>query len=183
MMTIYKYGEVPNNEILARRDTAYNVTEPVARIIAEVIAHGDAALRELTERFDGVRLTHFEVSAAEFDEALSAVEPELLDVLREAADNIRAYHAKQRRQSWVMSEREGVVLGMKLTPIEKVGLYVPNGTVSTSAVTNYTALDIRRVDLNFNVAAGTDHRSGGAHRRDRAEGAGGAYLSGRAVPL
>ena len=128
MMTIYKYGEVPNNEILARRDTAYNVTEPVARIIAEVIAHGDAALRELTERFDGVRLTHFEVSAAEFDEALSAVEPELLDVLREAADNIRAYHAKQRRQSWVMSEREGVVLGMKLTPIEKVGLYVPNGT-------------------------------------------------------
>ncbi len=128
MMTIYKYGEVQSSEILARRDTAYDVSAPVAAIIAEVIARGDEALRDFTERFDGVRLERFEVTEAEFDEALAQVEPELLDVLREAAANLRAYHEKQRRESWVMAERAGVVLGMKLTPIEKVGLYVPNGT-------------------------------------------------------
>ena len=128
MIRIYRYGEVPNSQILARRDTAFNVQDVVADIIAEVIARGDAALKEYTERFDGVKLDSLEVSAAEFDAALEEVEPAFLDVLREAADNIRAYHEKQKRQSYVTMEREGVILGMKLTPIEKVGLYVPNGT-------------------------------------------------------
>ena len=128
MIRIYRYGEVPNSQILARRDTAFNVQDVVADIIAEVISRGDAALKEYTERFDGVKLDSLEVSAKEFDAALSEVEPAFLDVLREAADNIRAYHEKQKRQSYMTMEREGVILGMKLTPIEKVGLYVPNGT-------------------------------------------------------
>ena len=128
MIRIYKYGEVPNSEILARRDTAYNVTDTVAGIVADVIRRGDAALYDYTERFDGVRLSSLEVTQAEFDEALAAVDPELLDILREAAANIRSYHEKQKRESYLTMEREGVLLGMKLTPIEKVGLYVPNGT-------------------------------------------------------
>ena len=128
MIRIYKYGEVPNSEILARRDTAYNVTDTVAGIVADVIRRGDAALYDYTERFDGVRLSSIEVTQAEFDEALAAVDPELLDILREAAANIRSYHEKQKRESYLTMEREGVLLGMKLTPIEKVGLYVPNGT-------------------------------------------------------
>ena len=128
MIRIYRYGEVPNSQILARRDTAFNVQDVVADIIAQVTARGDAALKEYTERFDGVKLDSLEVSAAEFDAALKEVEPAFLDVLREAADNIRAYHEKQKRQSYVTMEREGVILGMKLTPIERVGLYVPNGT-------------------------------------------------------
>ena len=128
MIPVYRYGEVANEQILARRDTAFNVQEPVAAIIADVIARGDEALRDLTERFDGVRPERFEVSAAEFDEALASVEPAFLAVLEEAAANIRAYHEKQKRGSFVMAERGGVILGMKVTPIEKVGLYVPNGT-------------------------------------------------------
>ena len=128
MIPIYRYGEVPDSQILARRDTAFQVQEPVAAIIADVIARGDAALRDSPERFDGVRVERFEVSAGEFDEALASVEPAFLAVLREAAENIRAYHEKQKRGSYILSEREGVVLGMKYTPIEKVGLYVPNGT-------------------------------------------------------
>ncbi len=128
MIRIYNYGEVPDSEILARRDVAFRVEDTVAAIIEDVIRRGDRALREYTERFDGVRLERLEVTPEEFDEALAAVEPEFLEVLREAADNIRAYHEKQVRGSYVVSEREGVVLGMKVTPIEKVGLYVPNGT-------------------------------------------------------
>ena len=128
MIPIYRYGEVPNELLLARRDTAFNVQAPVAAILADVLARGDAALRDYTERIDGVRLERFEVSAAEFDEALASVEPAFLDVLREAAANIRAYHEKQKRESGVLVERDGVILGMRYTPIEKVGLYVPNGT-------------------------------------------------------
>ena len=75
MIPIYRYGEVPNELLLARRDTAFNVQAPVAAILADVLARGDAALRDYTERFDGVRLERFEVSAAEFDEALASVEP------------------------------------------------------------------------------------------------------------
>ena len=128
MIRICRYGEVPNGEILARRDTAFNVSEPVAAIIADVAARGDAALLDYTERFDGVRPERLEVAPEEFDEALAAVGPDFLGILGEAAANIRAYHEKQKRNSIVMTEREGVVLGMKFTPIEKVGLYVPNGT-------------------------------------------------------
>ena len=128
MIPIYQYGEVPDSRLLARRDTAFNVQAPVAAILADVIARGDEALRDYTERFDGVRPECFEVSEAEFEEALASVEPAFLAVLEEAAANIRAYHAKQKREGYVMAEREGVVLGMKVTPIEKVGLYVPNGT-------------------------------------------------------
>ena len=128
MIRIYRYGEVPNSEILARRDTAYNVQDTVAEILAQVAARGDEALKDYTERFDGVRPEKLEVTTAEFDEALSSVDPAFLAVLREASDNIRSYHEKQKRQSYVSMEREGVILGMKLTPIEKVGLYVPNGT-------------------------------------------------------
>ena len=128
MIPIYRYGEVPDSRLLARRDAAFNVQVPVAAILADVIARGDEALRDYTERFDGVRPERFEVSEAEFEEALASVEPAFLAVLEEAAANIRAYHAKQKREGYVMAEREGVVLGMKVTPIEKVGLYVPNGT-------------------------------------------------------
>ena len=128
MMRIYQYGEVPDSEILARRDTSYNVQDTVAAIIADVIERGDEALRDYTERFDGPRLSDFEVTPAEFDTAIAAVEPELLAVLETAAANIRSYHEMQKRQSCLSMERPGVILGMKFIPIERVGLYVPNGT-------------------------------------------------------
>lgn len=130
MIKIYQYGEVPNSEIFARRDTAFNVQDVVAEIIENVVRKGDAALLDYTEKFDKVRLERLEVSQAEFDEALAKISPEFLGILQQAADNIRAYHEKQVRGSYIMSEQEGVLLGMKVTPIEKVGLYVPNGTAA-----------------------------------------------------
>ena len=128
MIRICNYAEVPKEELFARRDAAFHVEESVREIVAEVRARGDTALFDLTERFDGVRLDALEVSPAEFAQALSSVEPSFLDVLRQAAENIAAYHARQKRESFLMQGKEGVLLGQKITPIEKVGLYVPNGT-------------------------------------------------------
>ena len=128
MIRICRYGEVPNDELFARRDSAFRVEERVREIIGEVVRRGDAALLELTERYDGVRPDPIEVTPREFDEALAAVEPAFLDVLREAAENIAAYHSRQKRESFIMQGKDGVLLGQKITPIEKVGLYVPNGT-------------------------------------------------------
>ncbi len=130
MIKIYKYGEVPNSEIFARDNIASNVESVVTAIIADVAAHGDAALRAYAKKFDKADLQSLEVTPAEIEEAVAAVEPEFLSILEEAAANIRAFHEKQVRTSFVISERDGVVLGQKVTPIEKVGLYVPGGTAA-----------------------------------------------------
>ena len=127
-MKICRYDALPDRALLARRDAAYDVSGAVADILAQVRTRGDAALRDYTERFDGARLDRLEVTEAEFEEALAAVDPAFLAVLEEAAANIRRYHEAQKREDYIAVEREGVTLGMKFIPIEKVGLYVPNGT-------------------------------------------------------
>ncbi|MBO5556679.1 MAG: histidinol dehydrogenase [Oscillospiraceae bacterium] len=130
MIKCYRYGEVPNSEIFGRESLSAHVEDVVAEILAEVRCNGDKALLAYTKKFDKAELSSLEVSEEEFQEAMDQVEPEFLDILREAAANIRAYHEKQVRRDFVMSEQDGVVLGQKLTPIEKVGLYVPNGTAA-----------------------------------------------------
>lgn len=130
MIKIYKYGEVANSEIFARETISGNVEGVVSAIIADVMANGDAALRAYAKKFDKAELTALEVTPAEIEEAVAAVEPEFLDILTEAAQNIRAFHEKQVRNSFIISERDGVVMGQKVTPIEKVGLYVPGGTAA-----------------------------------------------------
>ena len=130
MIRILKYGEVANADIFARAVPEVDVAGIVAPIIAEVRARGDAALLDYTERFDKVRPERLEVSPEEFDEAMAAVEPEFIEVLETAAANIRAFHEKQVRQSFVMTEREGVIMGQKIMPLERVGVYVPGGTAA-----------------------------------------------------
>ena len=129
MIKIYKYGEVSNEEIFARDNIAANVEPAVTAIIADVRARGDEALLDYTARFDKVTLTSLEVSAAEIDEAFETVEPEFREILREAAANIRCFHEKQVRNSFVIN-RSGVVMGQKVIPIQRVGLYVPGGTAA-----------------------------------------------------
>ena len=130
MIKIYKYGEVSAEEIFARENLSANVEETVAKILAEVKKSGDKALLDYTEKFDQVRLPALEVSEAEIEEAFAAVEDEFLDILREAAANIRAFHEKQKRSSFIINETNGVIIGQKVLPIEKVGLYVPGGTAA-----------------------------------------------------
>ena len=128
MIRILKYGEVPNSEIFRRMEPKTNVAAAVSEIIAQVRRDGDEALFRLTERYDKVRLTALEVSAEEIDEAVRAADPELLRVLREAAENIRAFHSCQKRNSFILNDRPGVVMGQKVIPIDRVGIYVPGGT-------------------------------------------------------
>ena len=131
MIKILKMGEVTNEEIFARDNPTANVSDAVFKIIAEVRAGGDKALFACTERFDGVKLSSLAVTREEIDEAYRTVEPEFLDVLREAAANIRAFHQKQVREGFCIGEPEGgKVTGQKVTAIERVGLYVPGGTAA-----------------------------------------------------
>ena len=130
MIKIMQYGQVPNSEIFARVTPGANVEAAVEDIIAAVRARGDQAVLEFTQRFDGVRPEPMLVSRQEMEKAFASVEPEFLAVLEQAAQNIRAFHAKQVRNSFVIADRPGIVLGQKVTPIEKVGIYVPGGTAA-----------------------------------------------------
>ncbi|MBR4728224.1 MAG: histidinol dehydrogenase [Clostridia bacterium] len=130
MIRIFQYGEVPNSEIFARVTPKVNVAQIVADIIAAVRAEGDAALFRYCEQFDKAKLTSLRVSPEEMQAALDAVEPEFLDVLETAAENIRAFHRAQKRNSFILNEQPGVVMGQKVLPVDRAGLYVPGGTAA-----------------------------------------------------
>ena len=130
MIKIYKYGEVENSEIFARDNIAANVEGVVAEIIANVVKSGDAALYAYAEKFDKATLESLEVTEAEIEEAFSTVEPEFVEIITEACENIREFHKRQVRNSFVINERDGIVVGQKVMPIEKVGIYVPGGTAA-----------------------------------------------------
>ncbi len=130
MIKIMKYGQVPNADIFARVSPTVNVEAIVSDIIEDVRARGDEAVLSYNLKFDKAELTDLLVSQAEIDEAFSVVEPEFLAVLEQAAENIRSFHSKQVRSSFVIADKPGIVLGQKVTPIEKVGVYVPGGTAA-----------------------------------------------------
>lgn len=130
MIKIMNYGEVPNSEIFARVTPTVNVEAIVQDIIADVRSNGDEALLRYCRKFDKAELTALEVTEEEIQEAFASVEPEFVEILKEAAANIRCFHEKQVRTNFVINERNGVIMGQKVTPIEKVGLYVPGGTAA-----------------------------------------------------
>ena len=111
MIPIYSYDQVSEETIFSRNEPTANVTAPVAEILAQVKTRGDGAVLEYTERFDGCALETLAVTEAEIKAAFDAVEPEFLAVLEKAAENIRAFHAAQLRQSLVLTPSAGVVLG------------------------------------------------------------------------
>ena len=130
MIKIYEYGQVSNEEIFARNNPTGDVSLIVKDIIANVIANGDTALKEYSLKFDGASLDNLEVTKEEIDEAFNIVEPEFIRILQDAAENIREFHSAQKKNSFIINNKEGVVVGQKVMPIEKVGLYVPGGTAA-----------------------------------------------------
>lgn len=104
--------------------------EVVQKIIADIRANGDAALREYTSKFDRVNLESFAVTESEIEEAYGFVDSEFVEIVREAAENIRVFHEKQLRPSWMTTEENGTILGQKITPLDSVGVYVPGGTAA-----------------------------------------------------
>ena len=130
MIKIYDRNEVPEEEIFRREEETADVSAPVAEILRDVKERGDAALLDCARRFDKAELSALEVTPRELDEGAAQVDGEFTQILREAAENIRAFHARQRREGFLMAEREGVILGQKITPLARVGIYVPGGTAA-----------------------------------------------------
>ena len=130
MIKIMKYGEVPNSEIFARSVPKTDVAGTVAEIIKNVRENGDKALFEYCEKFDKVQLSSLAVTKEEIDEALSLVEPEFLEILEKAAKNIRKFHSRQVRNSFIINDEDGIVIGQKIIPVDRAGLYVPGGTAA-----------------------------------------------------
>lgn len=130
MIKIYMYGEVPNSEIFARINPTSNVSSIVSDIIDNVRKNGDSALFEYNKKFDGAELNKLEVTESEKEEAFSSADPNFIEILKEAADNIRTFHEKQVRESFIINNKNGILIGQKIIPIEKVGLYVPGGTAA-----------------------------------------------------
>lgn len=130
MIKIMKYGEVSNSEIFARSVPKIDVAGTVAEIIKNVRENGDKALFEYCEKFDKAQLSSLAVTKEEIDEALSLVEPEFLEILEKAAKNIRKFHSRQVRNSFIINDEDGIVIGQKIIPVDRAGLYVPGGTAA-----------------------------------------------------
>ena len=130
MIKIFKYGEVDNGSIFDRTTKAASTEKIVSEIIADVRKRGDTALYEYSEKFDNAKLTSLEVSDEEFDEAQRSVDAEFLKILRDAAENIKRFHGEQVRNGFTIKGERGEILGQRIIPIEKVGLYVPGGTAA-----------------------------------------------------
>ena len=131
MIRIYEFDALRPEEILNRDIRAEADVEAVVDgIIADVRARGDDALRDYALKFDHAHLDSIQVSQAEIDEAFAATDPDFLQTLRMAADNIRRFHERQVHKNFVINDEPGIVLGQKYTPIEKAGVYVPGGTAA-----------------------------------------------------
>ncbi|MGN0556873.1 MAG: histidinol dehydrogenase [Acutalibacteraceae bacterium] len=127
--TVYA-NSITADRVIPRYKNNSDVADIVADIIKDVRENGDRALIAYAEKFDGASLTSLEVTNEEFDEAMAQVEPEFIDILTEARDNIFAFHSRQRRDNFMVNDKQGVVLGQKYLPLARVGLYVPGGTAA-----------------------------------------------------
>ena len=130
MIKIMKYGEVPADEIFARVEPNLNVADIVSEIIANVRENGDKALFAYCEKFDKAKLTALQVTKEEIQEAVAAIDPDFIRILETAAGNIRKFHSRQVRNSFIINEEDGILMGQKIIPVDRAGLYVPGGTAA-----------------------------------------------------
>ena len=130
MIKILNYGEVANSEIFARVETNMDVEGIVSEIIDTVRKDGDKALLAYCEKFDKAKLSCLQVSPEEIQDAMEQVAPEFLEILQKAAANIRKFHSQQVRSGFTLTDTEGVVVGQKIIPVDRAGLYVPGGTAA-----------------------------------------------------
>ena len=130
MIKIYDINKLTLEEILSRETSATGVEEIVADIIANVKKNGDAALYEYCEKFDKVKLSSLEVTPEEIEEAMNLVEPKFIEIIKEAAANITEYHKNQVQKGFEIKKENGIILGQKVLPVKRAGLYVPGGTAA-----------------------------------------------------
>lgn len=131
MIRIYDFDKISVNEILNRDLRAEkNVEKTVDEIFLNIRENKDKALLEYALKFDKASLESLEVTEEEMQKALNETDEYFMETLYQAAENIRSYHANQIHKNFIMNEKDGVIIGQKYTPIEKVGVYVPGGTAS-----------------------------------------------------
>lgn len=130
MIKILDMSSVSEEEIFFRGLSQPDVFETVSEVLKNVRENGDKAVLDYTEKFDGVRLSSLEVTAQEWSEGIKAAEQEFIAILQEAAENIRAYHSRQVKTGYEIRKENGVVLGQKISPLARVGLYIPGGTAA-----------------------------------------------------
>ena len=130
MIRILKESETKREAIFAREDPVGSVEEPVREIIAQVRAKGDEALKRYTKEFDGVDITSVEVGQGAIDEGFRMADPMLVDILYRASERVAAFHQHQVRNSFLVNEEDGILMGQKIIPLKRVGLYVPGGTAA-----------------------------------------------------
>jgi len=132
MIKIYNNSQIPVSEILKRAedDDSLQVDETVRRIIEDVKKRKDAALYDYSERFDNVRPESLAVSEIEIKAAVANISEDFLKTLEMAKENIIDYHKRQKRENYTINEKKGIIIGQKVMPLEKVGIYVPGGTAS-----------------------------------------------------
>jgi len=128
MIKIIKSGDIEANCNVQKTVDSSSINTTVAMIIATIIKHGDAALREYTERFDDCVLNSFELSKEAMEEVIFTVDPGFISVIERAAKNIEDFHRNQIQKGFDLPPKDGIILGQKVTPIEKVGIYIPGGT-------------------------------------------------------
>ncbi len=163
MIKIFKCGEVSPEEIFARNNPTANVSGVVSEIIAEVVKNKDAALKAYAEKFDGVALSSLVVSEAEIDAAFENADEKFIAVLQEAADNIRAFHEQQKRDGFALKKENGVIVGQKITPIERVGLYVPGGTAAYPSTVLMNAIPAKIAGCKEIVMVTPPSKTGGVN--------------------
>lgn len=130
MIKILKYNEVDKKDIFARTAPTVDVEDIVADVIYDVRKNGDKALFKYCEKFDKAKLSDLAVSSQEIGEAVNATDPEFLRILKRAAKNITKFHEKQKRNSFIINDENGIVMGQKIIPVDRAGLYVPGGTAA-----------------------------------------------------
>ncbi len=130
MIKILDYNAIDNREIIASPKPINDVSGIVKDIIETVRSQGDKALFAYAEKFDKVKLSALRVSKEEIAEGVAKVDADFLRILEASAKNIREFHKMQLRDGFEIKRGEGVVLGQRVTPIERVGLYVPGGTAA-----------------------------------------------------
>ncbi|MBQ7835785.1 MAG: histidinol dehydrogenase [Clostridia bacterium] len=129
MIRIMDYSKC-GNDIFIRESSASGVEDIVADIINDVRKNGDEALYRYSSKFDGADLSSLEVSEEEINAAFEAVDSELIEVIKEAKKNIWAFHENQKRSGFIMTGEGGAVMGQRVIPLDRVGLYVPGGTAA-----------------------------------------------------
>lgn len=130
MIKILEFDKVKSSEVFSRAEDTFDVSDIVTDIIANVRENGDKAIFEYCEKFDKCKLTALEVTKQEIEEAVAQVDSEFIRILKTAAENIRSFHSRQVRNSFVIAEKDGVITGQKVTAVDRAGLYVPGGTAA-----------------------------------------------------